>query len=167
MSQDPNSNSSSQSNSNTDEYLDQPMSPEEMQSALFANLVLQQVNMALIFLGQVPNPDTNEATVDLDSARIFIDTLEMLAARTQGNLTSDENQMLQSHLTNLRMAFVQVVEQHGGSMETQNEGGAEVGGAAPVPPVPPGTSQAPAASPAAPESPLADDPSRKKFVKRY
>ena len=85
-------------------------SREEMHSALFAQLVLQQTNLALVFLGKTPNPETGETTRDLDSARLFIDQLEMLEAKTKGNLSREEGRLLQQSLMTLRMSFVEAVE---------------------------------------------------------
>ena len=85
-------------------------SPAEMQSALFAQLVLQQTNLALMLMGKMPNPQSGETTRDLEGARLFIDQLEMLDAKTQGNLSREEARLLQQSLMTLRMAFVEAVE---------------------------------------------------------
>ncbi len=86
------------------------LSREELMSALFANMVVQQTNMTLVFLGKVPHPETGQPVQDLDAAQIFIDQLEMLAFKTRGNLGKDEDQLLQQSLMNLRMAFVEAVD---------------------------------------------------------
>ena len=83
---------------------------EEMMSALFANMVVQQTNMALVFLGKVPHPEKEEPVQDLDAAQLFIDQLEMLAVKTRGNLNKDEDRLLQQSLMTLRMSFVEAVE---------------------------------------------------------
>lgn len=88
---------------------DAPPTREEMMSAMFAQLVLQHTNMAMIFLGKVPNPQTGKTTQDLDSARFFIDQLEMLEVKTKGNLDKTEAAILKQSLTSLRMAFVDAV----------------------------------------------------------
>ena len=62
----------------------------EARSALFANLVLQQTNMALMFLGKTPGPEGMTPPRDLEAASLFIDTLEMLAEKTRGNLDAHE-----------------------------------------------------------------------------
>ena len=85
-------------------------SREEMQSALFAQLVLQQTNLTMMLLGRTSNPQTGETIRDLDAARLFIDQLEMLEAKTKGNLSRDEVRLLQQSLMSLRMAFVEAVE---------------------------------------------------------
>jgi hypothetical protein len=78
-------------------------------AALFAHLVMQHTNMALIFLGQAPNPQTGQTAQDLDHARYFIDQLEMLEVKTKGNLDKQEQAILKQSLTTLRMAFVEAV----------------------------------------------------------
>ncbi len=80
-------------------------------SALFADLVVQQTNTALLLLGHIAHPETGKVMQDLETARLFIDQLEMLAVKTRGNLKREEDQLLQQSLMNLRMLFVQAVEQ--------------------------------------------------------
>src|SRR4051812_39552020 len=78
--------------------------------SLFAQMVVQLSNMALMMLGHVPNPQTGETIGDLDAARMFIDQLEMLEAKTKGNLTKEEERLLKQSVTGLRMAFVEAIE---------------------------------------------------------
>ena len=82
----------------------------EVVSALFAQLVMQQANMATMLLGKVPHPETGEVLQDLDAARLFIDQLEMLEVKTRGNLTREEAGLLKQSLMSLRLAFVDAVE---------------------------------------------------------
>jgi hypothetical protein len=84
---------------------------QEHLSAVFATMVMQLTNMAAMFMGKVPNPETKQPTVDLDAAQIFIDQLEMLEAKTKGNLTQEEQNILKQGLTMVRMAFVEAVEE--------------------------------------------------------
>ncbi len=79
-------------------------------SALFAHLVIQNTNMALMFMGHAPNPETGERMHDLETTRMFIDQLEMLEVKTKGNLSREEEKLLQQSLTHLRLAFVEAVE---------------------------------------------------------
>jgi len=87
-----------------------PISREEMMSALFAQLVIQQSNMAMLLMGKVPHPQTGETIRDVEAARLFIDQIEMLEAKTKGNLTKEEDHLLKQSLMSLRMAFVEAVE---------------------------------------------------------
>src|SRR5258708_40369626 len=83
---------------------------EEIMSALFAGLVMQQTNLALMLLGNSPHPETQKTIQDIDGAKMFIDQLEMLEAKTQGNLNADEAKLLKQGLTALRLAFVQALD---------------------------------------------------------
>jgi hypothetical protein len=85
-------------------------SSEDMQSALFAQLVIQQSNLAMMLLGKVANPETGQVTKDIEAARLFIDTLEMLESKTKGNLTKEESALLKQCLMSLRLTYVQEVE---------------------------------------------------------
>jgi len=62
---------------------------------------------ALMALGRIPNPITKQAVKNLDTARHFIDTLAMLEAKTRGNLTTDENRLLEEIQHQLRTLYVE------------------------------------------------------------
>jgi len=64
------------------------MSVEERHSVLFVQMVMQLSNMAMMLLGQVPDPQSGQTIRDLEAARLFIDQLEALEAKTRGNLTN-------------------------------------------------------------------------------
>ncbi len=130
-------------------------------SALFANLVIQNTNMALIFLGKVPHPETGKTELELETARIFIDQLEMLEVKTKGNLSKNEEALLKQNLTSLRMAFVEAVS-HQPQAEAPGKG---TPGPQPAPTPPAGEGEKkPAPEPAAP----APEPeSHKRFSKKY
>ena len=80
--------------------------PEEMRSALFAQLVMQQASMAMMLLGKTPHPETGQTVRDLEAAKYFIDQLEMLEVKTKGNLEEAETRLLQSLIYDLRVAYV-------------------------------------------------------------
>jgi hypothetical protein len=86
------------------------LSREQIMSALFEHMVVQNTNMALMFLGQMPHPQSGESVHDIQAARIFIDQLEMLEFKTRGNLSREEEKLLQQGLMHLRLAFVEAVE---------------------------------------------------------
>ncbi|HFC97242.1 MAG TPA: DUF1844 domain-containing protein [Thermosulfurimonas dismutans] len=74
----------------------------------FSTFILSLNTAALIHLGELPNPDTNEKTVNLTLARHTIDTLDMLREKTRGNLTPDEERLLESILYELRLRYVKL-----------------------------------------------------------
>ena len=141
-------------------------SREEIMAALFANMVIQQTNMAMMMLGKVAHPETGEFIQDIEAARMFIDQLEMLEAKTKGNLSKQEEALLKQGLTALRMAFVEAVD---GAPAQQGE-------ARPVEAQPQRTAPAESLVSTAPKTPAASAPvqaapaqeeSRKKFTKKY
>src|SRR2546429_3597301 len=73
----------------------------------FIEFVMMQAQNAALFLGQIPNPQTGQAEVNLDVARMFIDQLGMIQEKTRGNLTSEEAAVLRNTLSSLQMAFVE------------------------------------------------------------
>lgn len=129
----------------------QPAGREAQLSALFANLVFQQANMATMLMGKVNHPETGKPVKDLEAAQLFIDHLEMLEVKTAGNLNKEEAGFLKQTLMNLRLAFVEAVE-------TPTEQGA--GSPPAAAPTSPPTAQAPASAPA-------DEEHQKKFTKKY
>jgi len=74
----------------------------------FIELVMMQAQQAAMFLGQLPGPDGQKLEANLPYARMFIDQLEMLQEKTRGNLNNQETEVLNSVLSDLRLAFVQV-----------------------------------------------------------
>lgn len=131
------------------------MSREDFMAALFANMVIQQTNMALMFLGKVPHPESGQRVQDFEMAQMFIDQLEMLEAKTKNNLSKQEEGLLKQSLMAVRMAFV----------EETNKGG--TGGSAQAPPEKapaPETKAQPQQTPTESEQ---TEETRKKFTKKY
>ena len=83
---------------------------EEEFTFLFAQLVMQQSNMAMMLMGKVAHPEKGSVIKDVEAARLFIDQLEMLEAKTKGNLSKNEEGLLKQTLMNLRLNFVEAVE---------------------------------------------------------
>src|SRR4030095_6889953 len=73
----------------------------------FIEFVMMQAQNASLFLGQIPNPQTGQAEVNLEVARMFIDQLAMIQEKTGGNLTNEEYTVLRNALSSLQMAFVE------------------------------------------------------------
>lgn len=137
----------------------------------FVEFVMMQAQNAALFLGQIPNPKTGEAEINLDLARMFIDQLEMIQEKTRGNLTNEEAMVLGNALSNLQMAFVEV--SGGARPEPARRGeGAPDTAAQPeaVQPAPSQPSKEPASSAldqSGPASSESETESRKKFTKSY
>ena len=64
-----------------------------------------EVHLGLVNIGaDTPEPDFRVA-------RHSIDLLSMIAEKTKGNLSHDEQRLIENALTELRFRYVQVVEQ--------------------------------------------------------
>jgi hypothetical protein len=138
---------------------------DKMLSALFASMIMQNTNMALIFLGQTPNPQTGETAQDLEHAKYFIDQIEMLAVKTKGNLDKQEDALLKQSLTHLRFAFVEAVDH---PLATAPPAATPATPPAATPASPPVDEQeTPVTEPTLPGEKTAESESRKKFSKKY
>jgi hypothetical protein len=76
----------------------------------FNEFVILQAQNAGLFLGQIPNPHSGEKEVNLRAAKSVIDSLEMLEAKTSGNLTETEAKLLRMALNNLRPLYLNLLD---------------------------------------------------------
>jgi len=107
-------------------------------------------------LGKMANPETGKVYKDVEAARLFIDQLEMLEAKTKGNLSKEESALLKHSLMNLRLAFVETVEPtqaHREAPPKESSGAAEAST-----PAAGGNESTPCAN---------EEENRKKFSKKY
>jgi hypothetical protein len=129
----------------------------------FIELVMMQAQNAAYALGQIPHPETGEAPVNLDLARLFIDQLVVLRAKTRGNLNTDETGVLNNAISNLQMAFLEIAQGPSGSPGNGNQGASAA--------APTQETTAPEAEVETPPGPVTAAPSgeesRKKFTKSY
>jgi len=65
---------------------------------------------ALQQMGKLVDPQTQKANVNLEAAQATIDLLDMLEAKTKGNLDKEEGRMLRDTLMSLKMNFVETME---------------------------------------------------------
>lgn len=137
------------------------LSREEMQSALFAQMILQMSNMAMMVLGKLPDPRSGQTLRDLEAAQLFIDQLEALEAKTKGNLTKEEAALLKQTLMALRLAFVEAVE------SPPTPGKSAEAGTAPESKAEPQAAGEKEAAPTQTASAAPEETSAKKFSKKY
>ena len=71
----------------------------------FNEFIILQAQNAGLFLGQIPNPHSGDKQINLRAAQSVIDSLEMLASKTRGNLTPSEQKLLTTALDNLLPLF--------------------------------------------------------------
>jgi len=79
---------------------------EEPKGVDFTMLINAMAEPALLFLGEIAYPGTSEPSVDLERARIQIDMLDLLRVKCRGNMTPDEENLLDRILYQLRMLCV-------------------------------------------------------------
>jgi hypothetical protein len=72
----------------------------------FHTFVLSLGSSALMNLGELERPGAGGAAKDLGMAKHTIDILAMLQEKTRGNLTAEEDKLLDSLLYDLRLRFV-------------------------------------------------------------
>ena len=87
---------------------------EEPQGVDFTMLINAMAQPALIFLGEVPHPGTGKPEINLEQARLQIDLLDVLRIKTRGNLSPDEEGLLDRVLYELRMRWVARSSRSGG-----------------------------------------------------
>jgi hypothetical protein len=80
----------------------------------FSGFVLSLSTSVMIHLGEVPDPMTRETVIELPLAQQTIDILAMIREKTKGNLTREEEMLLNDLLSDLRMRFVEKVKKYSG-----------------------------------------------------
>ena len=74
--------------------------------ASFVNFLMSIASNAASALGMMEHPVTHQREVDLELGKHWIDVLGMLQKKTQGNLTKQEQQLVEGLLSDLRMQYV-------------------------------------------------------------
>jgi hypothetical protein len=99
----------------------EPQEPADFQMppASFELLLTTLGTEALMAMGQLPHPGTGQTHVHRNQATYLIDTIDVLREKTAGNLTPDEQQLIESLLHQLRLVFLQT--------SSDVPGGAEAG----------------------------------------
>lgn len=84
--------------------MDQPGAPE---APSFLHLLQGLVFEAQLQLGIVPHPIGGQRLRQLQKARITVRLLELIAEKTRGNLTAEEDEYLRGALAGLRRHLAQ------------------------------------------------------------
>jgi hypothetical protein len=77
------------------------------QDLTFASFVVGLSTEALALMGEMPHPATGERMNDLLGAQQLIDIVAILQEKTRGNLSHDEETLLEAILFDLRMKYVE------------------------------------------------------------
>jgi len=81
------------------------------QDLTFASFVVGLSTEALALMGEMPHPATGERMNDLLGAQQLIDIIGILQDKTRGNLSRDEDALLDAILFDLRMKYVEKARQ--------------------------------------------------------
>jgi hypothetical protein len=74
---------------------------------VFTDFLEPLIAQAYMSLGMLRNPYQPKPTIDVAAARQMIEIMTMLKEKTAGNLTPDEQDFLDTHLGELKLAYVQ------------------------------------------------------------
>ena len=85
-----------------------PIPPASFSFLVESILMQTQLQLGLLDLG---DKDENPPEPNLPLARHSIDILAMLQQKTQGNLTVEEQRLIENGLTELRFRYVQVADE--------------------------------------------------------
>jgi hypothetical protein len=75
----------------------------------FATFIYSLSTSALVHLGEIPEPITEKMDKNLPLAKQTIDILGILQEKTKGNLTQEEENLLNNFLYDLRMRYVKAM----------------------------------------------------------
>lgn len=78
---------------------------------LFQGLVISLAAAAMQHMGKTLNPVTQKIEKNLQAAQGTIDMLDMLAAKTSGNLNEAESKLLKNILAELKLNYVETLNE--------------------------------------------------------
>ena len=84
--------------------------PPPLPEVNFSSLIFSLSSSALLHIGEIADPQTGEKRIDLPMAKHSIDIISMLKDKTKGNLDNEEQQFIDSILTDLRLRYVKAVK---------------------------------------------------------
>lgn len=87
------------------------MSDEKQNSELFQGLVISLAAATMQHLGKTLSPLTNKIEKNLPAAQSTIDMLDMLEAKTKGNVSENEAKLLKSVLAELKLNYVETMNE--------------------------------------------------------
>lgn len=82
-------------------------SDKELPAVDFGTFVLSLGHSVLVSLGEAPDPSGQAIPRNLPMARQTIDLIALLAEKTKGNLTGEEERVLEQLLYDLRNRYLQ------------------------------------------------------------
>jgi len=83
-----------------------PVTSTEM-TRKFIQFIMVQAQNILYVLGRIPTPEGERLPPNLQAAKMMIDHLELIRAKTEGNLNTQETKILTEALQQVQLAFVE------------------------------------------------------------
>jgi hypothetical protein len=83
--------------------------PPPLPEVNFASFIYSLSTSALVHLGEIPEPITEKMDKNLPLAKQTIDILGILQEKTKGNLSHEEENLLNNFLYDLRMRYVKAM----------------------------------------------------------
>ncbi|MDP2653866.1 MAG: DUF1844 domain-containing protein [Candidatus Omnitrophota bacterium] len=80
----------------------------------FLNYITSLALQTMIFLGEIANPVNGLTQKDLGQAKFLIDTLLLIREKTKGNLTAEEDNLLNGSIYELQMKFIEIYKKDTG-----------------------------------------------------
>ena len=87
------------------------MSDDRQNAEMFQGLVISLAAATMQHLGKTMSPVTNKIEKNLQAAQATIDMLDMLEAKTKGNLSETEAKLLRSVLAELKLNYVETLNE--------------------------------------------------------
>ena len=87
------------------------MSADRQNEELFQGLVISLAAATMQHLGKTLSPVTNKIEKNLPAAQSTIDMLDMLEAKTKGNLSENEAKLLKSILSELKLNYIETLNE--------------------------------------------------------
>src|SRR6266540_2486477 len=89
------------------EETDFPLPPASFEFLVLSFKTQAEMQMGMLYFGE----EKDRPKPDFGTARHIIDTLAMLEEKTRGNLSMEEQRLLENSLTELRFRYVQKMEE--------------------------------------------------------
>ena len=94
----------------------------QIPAASFSTVVTSIGTQALMMLGQIADPGSGKAIYHPELARHHIDSLGVLQEKTEGNLTVEEQQMLEQFINELRQIYLAMQSANLGVSQPNTDG---------------------------------------------
>lgn len=72
----------------------------------FSGFILSLNTSALIHLGEIPDPESRQRKVNLPAAKQTISILEIIVEKTRGNLSQEEEKLIEDVVYDLKMKVI-------------------------------------------------------------